>query len=603
MRTFPPFLRTCLVALLVVAGVRSMQAQWITQFVALKGGWNAVYLHVDASYDTVEHLVGEDAASPILEIWQWSPAPTTQQFVQSPQEPVDGGSQWLSWIRNDPNSSTLERLRGNTACLVRVEAATTAYGWQVKGRPVLYAHEWTTTGLNFVGFPTDPLTPPVFERFLEAVPAFLEKAEIYRYLGGELGAGNPARVYGLRTTPVTRGQAFWIRAGNLYNRYYGPFEIYQANETGVDFGDHLNTSAFRLRNLTPDPLTVTVTLQPSEPPPSGQPGISGTPSLLVRGALNTTDLTYGYRELAGGGTHEWELAATGEEGSEVEVVLGLNRPAMGGSPGDLFAGVLQFTDSLGHARVDLAVTAHPASAAGLWIGSAVVKQVGQYLKIYQRDSSNDPVMNDDGSYVVQSVNTELEGVPSPFPLRLIVHNPSVGQAVLMQRVYVGLDEFGNPVVSNSESVLDPDALADARRISAVHLPWSVDNPGWALDGLLDGSAPRVTTVILDYADQASNPFLHTYHPDHDNLDAGFDQELARGSESYTVERQITLTPGAPPDDFNSLTSAGHSVIGDYAETIRVIGLQRSAGPDTRTFEVRGTYVLRRISDLDTLTTP
>lgn len=603
MRTSPLLPRIALLASLVAVGAVPAQAQWITQSFALRAGWNAVYLHVDASHDTLEHLVGDDPGNPILEVWEWRPAPTTQQFVQSPQEPADSGSQWLSWVRNDPNPGTLERLHGNAACLVRVAAATPAYEWQLKGRPLLPAHEWTTTGLNFVGFPTVPLSPPDFETFLSAVPALLQNAEIYQYVGGELGPQNPARVYALRTTPVNRGQAYWIRAGDLYNRYYAPFELYQANVRGVDFGDHLSTSAFRLRNLTQDELIVTLRLQPSETPPAGETALAGTPSLLVRGALNTTDLTYGYSQLPVDTSRTWTLAAAGQEGSEVEVVLGLDRTAMGGSLGDRFAGLLEFADSLGQARVDVGVSANPASSAGLWVGSALLNQVGQYLKSYLRDENDQPVMDDDGTYVVESVDTTLDRVASPFALRLIVHNPAAGQAVLLQRAYVGVNPAGNPVVSTAESVLDPDALADARRISAVHLPWSDANPGWAFDGLLDGSAPLLTTVTLGYADQASNPFLHTYHPDHDNLDTSFDQELARGSESYTVERQITLTPNPPPDDFNSLTSAGHNFLGDYAETIKVFGLQRSGGPDTQTFEVRGAFVLRRISDLDPLTTP
>ena len=50
-----------------------------------------------------------------------------------------------------------------------------------------------------------------------------------------------------------------------------------------------------------------------------------------------------------------------------------------------------------------------------------------------------------------------------------------------------------------------------------------------------------TTVTLSYNDQASNPFLHTYHPDHDNLDATFSTpELFRETLKEEVRRVKTL---------------------------------------------------------------
>jgi hypothetical protein len=53
------------------AFVAPVQAQWITQSLDLKAGWNAVYLHVDASHETLDTLVGADQANPIQEIWMW----------------------------------------------------------------------------------------------------------------------------------------------------------------------------------------------------------------------------------------------------------------------------------------------------------------------------------------------------------------------------------------------------------------------------------------------------------------------------------------------------------------------------------------------------
>lgn len=52
----------------------SAQAQWLTQSITLKPGWNAVFLHVDPSHTTLDALVGADGGNPIQEVWLWQPA-------------------------------------------------------------------------------------------------------------------------------------------------------------------------------------------------------------------------------------------------------------------------------------------------------------------------------------------------------------------------------------------------------------------------------------------------------------------------------------------------------------------------------------------------
>src|SRR6185295_14940032 len=115
----------------------------------------------------------------------------------------------------------------------------------------------------------------------------------------------------------------------------------------------------------------------------------------------------------------------------------------------------RFTDSLGFSQVELPVSATAASSAGLWVGTATINQVGQYLVTYARGDqtnyveapngersvssvANNQLLQDaNGHYVGTATNTSLTGVPRSFAGRLIVHNPTNGNAVLMQRVYYG----------------------------------------------------------------------------------------------------------------------------------------------------------------------
>ncbi len=573
-------------------------AQWQTQPILVKPGWTAIYLHVDASYQTLDQMVGQDVNNPIDQLWLWQPPPGTGQFVTSPEVPL-AGSQWATWGRIGTGiADSLTVLVPNGAYLVH-SSATTNFTWNLLGKPVAPLYAWTTSGLNFLGFPTPVNTPPAWDAFLSLAPAFQGTAEIYQYQGGPLSPINPSRVFAYHTTPVTRGEAFWMRSGTVFNEYFGPFQVSFSGAPGVSFGDTVSQYSFHLRNVTGTNVTVNMSLLGSATPPAGQPPISDVPPLLVRGALNLTNLTYAYSTLGLGGSQSWVLQPEGHAGSDIVVVLGLNRYAMtSGAPGATFAGLLEFTDSFGFAQVDAPVSAQVASTTGLWVGSASVSQVANYLKTYQRDPNNNPVVSTNGNYVIANLNTNLGAVASSFPLRLILHNDGTN-TYLLQRVFYGLGAGSNVVVATSQTLLDPAHLDTARRISATDLPWSAANAPWAFTGSFLPGGTLTTTVILPYDDQASNPFLHTYHPDHDNLNATFTQELARGAESYDIVRQITLNIAPPSNDFASLTRVGQSFGGTYLETISLNGL----GTAARTFNVTGSFSVTRLSPIATLSQP
>lgn len=577
-----------------------LQAQWITQSIPLKPGWNAVFLHVDVPHLTLSELVGSMALDPIPieQVWRWTPSESMAQFIESPQQPVDTGSQWKSWRRSAEDLSTLNRLTANSAYLVY---STETYVWDVLGKPSLPRYVWATSGLNFIGFPTVSSDPPGFEDFLAEAPA-MQLAEIFRYTGGEFSSSNPGRIFALRTTPVQRGEAYWVRSNQGFNEYFGPFKVLASGGDRIQYGTSVSSAGFRLRNLTSEPLTVHLTLRQSEPAPPGEQPVVDVPPLLIRGDINPVDLTYGLTELVLDDAQSWTLAPRGQSGSEAEVVIGLDRASITQAPGALLAGILELTDSLGHTRIDVGVSAEPASSAGLWVGGAAVNEVGQYLKEYLRDGNNELVVQEGGNYVVSNVVTNLTPVPTAFPLRLIVHNPESGAARLLQRVYYGFNGLTNAVVATGQSALDPRFLRESRRISASHLPWTQNNPGWEFSGGLGQGAVVMATVVTPYDQQESNPFLHTYHPDHDNLDPRFQVQVSQGSESYRIERDVTLEILPPENDFASRIAAGLTLTGTYLETIRVVGLPQAGNTfDTRRFDVRGAFTLQRVSEVPELT--
>lgn len=193
-------------------------------------------------------------------------------------------------------------------------------------------------------------------------------------------------------------------------------------------------------------------------------------------------------------------------------------------------------------------------------------------------------------------------VPRPYTLRTLLHvsEGEVAEARLLSQVFQGrLNQAENlSGLCTKEIGLHPDDKGSALRFSVAHLP---------LDLVLDSNSPGSTgdvafgstlvrTVVVPFNDP-TNPFVHQYHPDHDNRDArpdGTNTPKGNGDESHTVTRTCSFTFTATPPEGVSATGWGSSVIGgQYTEILR--GLHRDA------LVVSGTFVLRRVSETGALT--
>ena len=560
---FRPLLSAA-VALGIAASTAS--AQWVTESYPLLAGWNGVWLSQDCSYAPLDTLL---AGYPqIQEVWQWNPLASTTQFVTSPGIPIAPDISWKVWRRGLPADTTLTSLVGNAGYLVKVATGSLNFTLPLTGQPLLPGQTFKSSGLNFIGFPT--LTPDSsslrnIEAYFSYSAILKTNPPVFGYRGGalsEVSPKNPVSITTPRTTPLSRGKAYWIN-GTVFTDYYGPIRVTILGG-GINFGDALNTATVRLKNVI-DPsrnLSVTATLAPaaSAIPPTGQTPIAGTVPLLVRGPRDPQTLQYTYTALTA------PITRTLAPGEEVDVVLALNRSALGSTAGAVFQSLLQISDSLNLSRVDLGVRAVSTSFTGLWVGAAVLTQVDQ---------------------IIGQTTQAAAAAPSNYPIRLIVHRASSGVSTLLQTVYLG-KAAGTSIASASEAPVLGASTQQPSRLTSASFPLDLAMPG---AGQLGPSGPLTFNVALGY-NARTNPFVHTYHPDHDNLDARGEMLLPAGVESYNITRAITLnfTPaGAGASD---PTLGSTSLSGTYSETIT--GLR--ATPIT----VSGAFVLRRISDVQTL---
>ena len=128
-------------------------AQWKDEGYSLKSGWNSIYLHGDASYDTIENLF----PTQVEEIWRWNPNDeNTVQFTESPLIPSAGKKEWTVWYRTPTGGqiNSLTTLIGQAAYLVKCSGTTSnTYPVTLKQSHRLPANSWVRNGANLLGFP------------------------------------------------------------------------------------------------------------------------------------------------------------------------------------------------------------------------------------------------------------------------------------------------------------------------------------------------------------------------------------------------------------------------------------------------------------------
>lgn len=561
-----------LLAILLLA--RAASAQWATESYPLKAGWNAIWLPLDCTYDAVDKVLAQPA---ITEVWRWNPLDSTTQFTVAPASPIAPDIQWAVWRRDDPTNSTLGTLTGNAAYLVKVADGTAAFTLALKGRPLPPAQTWKSSGLNFGGFPL--AGTPSFSNFLAKSADLKNSPAIYQYVGGALSnvvPKNPVLVTSPGIATMSRGAAYWIQSTN-FSAYNGPLSVTVSGGRGVNFGETGNLATVHVVNAT-DPaqktsVGVTFTSATSEQPPvttPAQEASAGTVPLRVRGALDPATGQFTYTDFTA------PVTRTLAPGESTDFVVLVNRTALGTTAGAVFQSLIQVTDSLNLTSINVPVRAVATSFAGLWVGAASVTNVDEVL-------ARGPV--------VTTKPTQPTQPRAAFPVRLLLHATAGGTTTLLPQVFLGNAANGTPKASTQESVVKATATSRIARLSSAAFP--LEMPVTTSGGGVGLSNTLTYTVTLPF-DSATNPFLHAYHPDHDNLDARFAQKLANKAESYTVTRVITLAfqPSLAGVSETESTWGSTTLGGTYTETI--------SGLRQQDLHVSGVFVLHRVSDVPTL---
>ena len=595
--------RTYLILSAFLLAICPLEAQWYSKTYSLAAGWSGIWLQGDASYTTVADLFASNTN--ITEVWRWNPSPDQVQFSDNPSTPTTKSEEWTVWKRNDPTEQVLQRMVANSAYLINNSGAS-ASSVTIKQQARSPMNTWLISGSNFMGFPSAgtssswPVLSNYFASFINGGTTGLPSGtKIYKYIGGPLSSSNPLQVVNT-TERLDPDKAYWINLSTV-SSFTGAVEYEVPGSGGLIFGRTASALTVGVTNRSTSSLTLTISLDASEAAPTGQTAIRGAVPLTKR-VFNSTTNSYDETSVPTTGSSP-TYTVTVAAGGRANLDFGVNRSSLSTTSSDFYASILRIKDSAGLTDVRLPVSVQPATAAGLWIGQVNVSQV-----VGTQQGSGSNTTRAFPLYVLMHLDTAGNArlLRQAFSGRLVTTSNPLGLAVSEarilgaaasdvnpQRFYMPMMPAGSPTISASDIPATAATVATPTTAATAAIPATAATP----TTFSSGSSVR-WNITHSYNDPV-NPFVHTYHPDHDNLDARFSSTpLAAGMESYTVVRTCTFSFTSTPPNNSKVAGWGTTVLGgNYSETL--------TGLNKVPLSVSGTFAMRRISeiaDID-LTTP
>lgn len=539
-------------------------AQWKTTTYALKGGWNAIYLNGDAPPTAVEDLF----PASVIEVWRWNPNPDQVQFTESPLVPSAGTAEWSVWRRGLPAESSLTRLIGQSAYLVRCSGtAANSYSVPLKLSPSLPANSWVRNGANLLGFPTlkNGSSYPTMAAYFATFPAAIAAgSKVYKYVGGELGAGNPLQVFSPNNERLDATQAYWFSA-EVAGNFVAPVEISPATADGISFGRSGSAVTVRIRNRSAAAVTLTFTPEASEAAPAGQTAVAGMVP-LTRRTFNAVTLQWTETAFASSFTE-----AIGPQGS-LELSFGIFRAAsaMSAVAADaLFASLVRVTDSGNLMDVTIPVTARKSSLAGLWIGDVSLTNVSNKVSNAAQATA---ALSDGAVSALNVIGSGGFGYTSP-PLVTIAAPHANGNLTATASAAVN----GEGGVSALNVLTRGNNYASAPDVVISAPPPGVNASAVAIsasDG--DGTVATLTPVIT--GTNYTTPPEVTIAPPEESVQAAAVAGVAGGQVTSIVVQRVgyyypsvpSVTVSEPPASVTATASAGTPTAAGEISSVSVV---------------------------------
>lgn len=630
--------------LLGLAAALPLRAQQITQTFTLQNGWNAIFLSVTPTNGSPAELF---AGLPVASVWTLVDKQSAVEFIQDAAEAEFNKAGWLKWYPAPQPEflNDLRQVQGNRAYLLKLTNAP-AGPWQATGQPVARAIQWVTEAWNLRGFPVAPGNPPTFRDYFRWSTNHYNAAQnqlrgVYRL------AASGTWVAADQYAAMKAGEACWVYCRGA-SSFTGPLDVSFDTGEAVDFGTYLDQVTLRFKNLAAGSRTVTLRQLGAAVPgvlayqrftPEGFEWLDLPDPFAVDVATNRTLLLGVRRSLFAETDYATILEVTDSQGLRYLAPLSARKIAAARPYAGLWVGSVTVsnvsTPHLGglttNRYVFIGDQAAPLDDPRLQIVTNWVV-VTNWTLATNADTqviATNAVLATNAAFVVQTadgaqapVYEKIERSPgsdtpaptkSEFSMRLLLHvDDTAGRTCLLKEVvqmwrdgtYTNdaqgnrvADKPGAYVLLTRDDLLSQfkgatlrDGVPVGRRLSAIGFDF--DGRGTNHLPLLGTFAPggSVSNTIQIASDYPLNPFLHRYHPDHDNLDVRFKALTNAPQEAYAVRRDLRFDFDPPAADSGATPDASYtSMTGTYSEWL--------TGLHKQTIVVRGTFRLFRASHI------
>lgn len=553
-------------------------AQWTTQSITLEPGWNAIYVEVQPE--------PTDCASvfknlPVESVWKWNRSFSSIDFDLDPDTLLPDDPHWLVWFpERDPHAflSTLHNVYASSAYLVKLSTNAATSTLSIKGQPRLPSQDWYPHAVNFMGFPVSSSGSPTFSDLFHHTDEIDTTQGFDNELYELRTDGTTRRIVAPGREQVEQGVAYWIYASAEPDSPI-PVEIDIGGTKTLDFGTTVTEKDLVIKNhSTTRSIDVDIQIQPSDSPPHGQTPKAGAVPLSIM-EFDPSGPSWNWRALSGGETISVTVATNDSEMIRLAVRRADFDPPPHSAPsGSSYQSMLNISAMEDQLLFQVGVSASeaplllgaptPSKAVhkGLWVGDVQLTQV---------------------SCPAYSSNRLLQA-DSFCEMRLLLHVDAYGDAQLLQEIFqawVPLTETSGVyrLYGNKERI--PDSATQISRISSAAFPRMAPCP-------MTGSITNelTTTVTLD-CNNPSNPFLHRYHPLHDNQDWD-GNTYTNAVETLTVQREIAMSFSSEIQEGSTAHPLwGYDILGGiYSEVV--------TGLRAQPVYSSGSFHLSRISQLD-----
>jgi len=223
----------------------------ITQTIHLTEGWNAIFIELDPENSAPDKLFKN---LPIDQVFTYFPQKSSVQFIQEPDEIDIKQASWARWVPSEKTDAFLNSIYQILPGQAYLIHSLADYSWELRGKPYFKNQTWLPNSFNLKGFYVNPLHPPTFKTFFAHSRAHSQLV-IYHLIQNHW-----QRITDLDTQVIRPGKAYWIYSTGGSN-FNGPLQIdLPMKLSELVFDIQTISSIIQCRNMTPDPLKLTIQL-------------------------------------------------------------------------------------------------------------------------------------------------------------------------------------------------------------------------------------------------------------------------------------------------------------------------------------------------------